>query len=316
MGNARTGLAPKGSGLRLLTETVISPTLGAQIRSLAFTVPRSEMAPIRVLQRRRRREGARLAFGKPVNSVYQFDQADVILSLDADFLTSGPGHVRYTRDFSSRRDLSAGPSSRLNRLYVAESMTTSTGVMADHRLAVRSADIDDLARQVAAAAGIAVPPSVNASGKIPSGWVNAVWRDLSAHRGSSLVVAGEQQPPFVHALAHAINAALGNVGKTVVYTESIEVNPANQVESLRDLVNDLNAGQVDFLVILGGNPVYERSPTLISHPLYKRPGCAFIPGCIRTRLLSFATGTRPQRTIWNPGATRGPSTAQSASFNR
>ena len=129
--------------------------------------------------------------------------------------------------------------------------------MADHRLAVRSADIDDLARQVAAAAGIAVAPSVNASGKIPSGWVNAVWRDLSAHRGSSLVVAGEQQPPFVHALAHAINAALGNVGKTVVYTESIEVNPANQVESLRDLVNDLNAGKVDFLVILGGNPVYD-----------------------------------------------------------
>ena len=61
----------------------------------------------------------------------------------------------------------------------------------------------------------------------------------------------------MHALAHAINAALGNVGKTVVYTESIEANPVNQVESLRDLVNDLNAGHVDFLVILGGNPVYD-----------------------------------------------------------
>ena len=257
MGNARTRLAPKGAGLRILTETVISPTLGAQIQKLLSQFPEAKWHQYEPCNGDGAREGARLAFGKPVNSVYHFDRADVILSLDADFLTSGPGHVRYTRDFSSRRDLSAGPSSRLNRLYVAESMTTSTGVMADHRLAVRSADIDDLARQVAAAAGIAVAPSVNASAKIPSGWVDAVWRDLSAHRGACLVVAGEQQPPFVHALAHAINAALGNVGKTVVYTESIEANPVNQLESLRDLVNDLNAGHVDVLMILGGNPVYD-----------------------------------------------------------
>jgi molybdopterin-containing oxidoreductase family iron-sulfur binding subunit len=250
MGNARTDFAPKGSGLRVLTETVISPALGAQIRKLLSQFPEAKWHQYEPCNGDGAREGARLAFGKPVNSVYHFDQADVILSLDADFLTSGPGHVRYARDFSSRRDLSAGPASKLNRLYVAESMTTSTGVMADHRLAVRSADIDDLARQIAASAGIAVPPSVNASAKIPSGWVSAVWR-------SSLVVAGEQQPAFVHALAHAINAALGNVGKTVVYTESIEANPVNQVESLRDLVNDLNAGHVDFLVILGGNPVYD-----------------------------------------------------------
>ena len=136
-------------------------------------------------------------------------------------------------------------------------MTTSTGAVSDHRLPLRSADIDDLARQLAALAGVSVPPSANASSKIPADWVNAVWRDLAAHRGSSLVIAGEYQPPFVHAIAHAINAALGNVGKTVVYTESIEPSPVNQLESLRDLVNDLNAGQVDFLVILGGNPVYD-----------------------------------------------------------
>src|SRR5579863_113926 len=193
MGNARTRLAPKGAGLRVLTETVISPTLGAQIKKLLSQFTEVKWHQYEPCNGDGAREGARLAFGKPVNSVYHFDQADVILSLDADFLTSGPGHVRYARDFSSRRDLSAGPASKLNRLYVAESMTTSTGVMADHRLAVRSSDIDDLSRQIAASAGIAVPPSVNASTKIPSGWVSAVWRDLSAHRGSSLVVAGEQQ---------------------------------------------------------------------------------------------------------------------------
>ncbi len=74
------------------------------------------------------------------------------------------------------------------------------------------------------------------------------------------MIAGEYQPPFVHALAHAMNAALGNVGKTVAYTESIEVNPVNQMDSLRELVNDLNAGKVQFLLILGVNPVYTHPP--------------------------------------------------------
>jgi molybdopterin-containing oxidoreductase family iron-sulfur binding subunit len=129
--------------------------------------------------------------------------------------------------------------------------------VADHRLPLRSSDVDDLARQLAVAAGIAVPPSANASAKLSAEWISAVWRDLSAHRGSSVVIAGEQQPAFVHALVHAINAALGNVGKTVVYTEPVEANPVNQTESLRDLVSDLNAGQVGFLVILDANPVYD-----------------------------------------------------------
>jgi MoCo/4Fe-4S cofactor protein with predicted Tat translocation signal len=258
MGNARTSLAaPKGAGLRILTKTVTSPTFGAQMRSLLAQFPQAKWHQYEVCSGDSVREGARLAFGRPVNTVYHFDQADVIVSLDADFLTCGAGHVRYAREFGSRRDLSAGPSSKLNRLYVAESMPTGTGAVSDHRLPVRSADIDDLARQIAAAAGVAVPPSANASSKIPAAWVGAVSRDLAAHRGSSIVIAGEHQPPFVHALAHAINAALGNVGKTVVYTESVEPSPVNQLESLRDLVNDLNAGQVELLVILGGNPIYD-----------------------------------------------------------
>src|SRR5208283_898293 len=99
-------------------------------------------------------------------------------------------------------------------------------------------------------------PGGATAGKVPADFVSAVGRDLSQHRGTSLVVAGDYQPPFVHALAHAMNAGLGNVGKTVVYTESIEVNPVNQIDSLRDLVKDLNAGKVEFLLILGVNPVY------------------------------------------------------------
>jgi MoCo/4Fe-4S cofactor protein with predicted Tat translocation signal len=257
MGNYRTRLLPKGSGLRILTETITSPTLGAQMKTLLAQYPEAKWHQYEPCGADSVREGARLAFGRPVNTVYHFDKADVIVSLDADFLTCGAGHVRYAHDFGSRRDLADGASSNLNRLYIAESMPTATGAVSDHRLPVRSTDIDDLARQLAAAAGVAVPPSANASAKIPAEWVSAVGRDLAAHRGASIVIAGEQQPPLVHALAHAINAALGNVGKTVTYTESIEANPVNQLESLRDLVNDLNAGKVDFLVILGANPVYD-----------------------------------------------------------
>ena len=84
----------------------------------------------------------------------------------------------------------------------------------------------------------------------------AARKDLQAHRGTSLVIAGDGQPPAVHALAHAMNQALGNVGKTVVYTEPVEAEPVDQLQSLRDLVADMNAGRVDALVIVGGNPVY------------------------------------------------------------
>jgi len=200
MGNRRTGFS-KGAGLRILTRTVTSPTLGAQLKALLAQYPEAIWHQYEPCGADSVREGARLAFGRPVNTVYHFDQADVIVSLDADFLTRGAGHVRYARDFGARRDLAEGASSKLNRLYVAESMPTSTGGAADHRLPVRSADIDDLARQLAAATGVAVPPSSSASSKIPSAWVGAVGRDLAAHRGASIVIAGEHQPPFMHAFA-------------------------------------------------------------------------------------------------------------------
>src|SRR2546421_392171 len=87
-------------------------------------------------------------------------------------------------------------------------------------------------------------------------WIDAVAKDLQAHRGRSLVVAGDGQPASVHALAHAMNAALGNVGQTVVYTQSAEAEPVSHLDSLGDLVGDMNGGKVDILIILGGNPVY------------------------------------------------------------
>jgi MoCo/4Fe-4S cofactor protein with predicted Tat translocation signal len=258
MGNVRARFTGNGRGFHILTRTVVSPTLGSQIRALLAQFPGAKWHQYEPSGNNSARQGTSVAFGRPVNTVYHVDRADVVVSLDADFLMLGPGHVRYIREFSGRRSLPDGPSSGLNRLYAVESMPTSTGAMSDHRLPLRSTDVETFTRQLAAAIGVSAAPAANAQGaNIPAEWVKAVADDLTAHRGSSLVMAGETQPPIVHAIAHAMNAALGNVGKTVVYTEPIEAEAVNELQSLQDLVNDLHSNKVDFLAILGGNPVYD-----------------------------------------------------------
>ncbi|MGB8673824.1 MAG: TAT-variant-translocated molybdopterin oxidoreductase [Candidatus Acidiferrales bacterium] len=254
-GNVRAQVSPRGAGLRILTGSVSSPTLGAQIKSLLAQFPDAKWHQYEPCTRDGQREGARMAFGKIVNTVYHIDQADVIVALDSDFLTAGPGQPRYAREFSSRRTAET-PQANLNRLYAIESMPTGTGAVADHRLAMRSSDISAFAGQLAAAVGVSGANSAGA-GSAPAAWIAAVAKDLAAHRGSSLVIAGPLQPPAVHAMAHAINAALGNTGKTVYYTEPLEAVPVNETDSLRDLVADLNADKVDVLLLLGVNPAYD-----------------------------------------------------------
>src|SRR6185369_11237165 len=78
----------------------------------------------------------------------------------------------------------------------------------------------------------------------------------------SIVIAGDNQPPIIHALAHSMNDALGNVGKTVFYSDPLAVNPVDQRTSLQELVTDIDAGHVDLLVIIGGNPVHNTPPDL------------------------------------------------------
>ena len=150
-------------------------------------------------------------------------------------------------------------------------------------------------------------------------FISAVADDLQKHKGASVIIAGDHQPPAVHALAHAMNAALGNVGRTVVYTDPVDANPVNQTESLRDLVSDMRAGKVDLLVILGGNPVYDAPADLGFADCaeeFQMSRCAFTSVSTRTRRRTSATGTSTRRTISKPGAMAAPTTARSASFSR
>jgi molybdopterin-containing oxidoreductase family iron-sulfur binding subunit len=242
-----------GAGLRILTESINSPTLAAQIRDLLARFPSAKWHQWDPASREAARAGSKLAFGEYVEAQYHVDRADVILALDADFLGCGPGNLRYAREFAGRRR--PENADRMNRLYAIESMPTSTGSRADHRLALKPSAIQAVARRIAAAVGVGSAPGQSGNASAAK-FADAVAKDLQAHRGSSLVIAGDGQPAVVHALAHAMNQALGNARSTVVYTDPVEAEPIDQMQSLRDLAGDMNAGKVDVLVIVGGNPVY------------------------------------------------------------
>jgi len=266
VGEIRTALdeqRPKqGAGLRFLTETVTSPSLGAQLKAILAEFPQAKWHQYEPVNRDNARAGAITALGQPVNTIYHFDQAERILSLDADFLSGAPGTLRYARDFAARRRVTEGKH-EMSRLYVVETTPTTTGASADHRLGIRPSEMEGFASQLAVRLD-AQGPSASASSPAQSqptadhgrGWFEPLARDLQQHRGASIVIAGNEAPPSVHALAHAMNSTLGNIGKTVSYTDPLEVNSVDQRESLRELVQDIDGGRVELLVILGGNPAY------------------------------------------------------------
>src|ERR1022692_1510181 len=232
--------ALQGAGIRILTPTISSPTLADQLRGFLKIYPQAKWHVYEPVNRDNVLEGAKLAFGQPVETRYDFEKADVIVSLDADFLYAGfPGNIRYIRDFAKRRN----PDGNMNRLYVVESTTTTTGAKADHRQPVKASDFSNV--------------WMNDSLWPDPAFVNSLDSDVRSHSGSSIFLVGDHLPAEIHAFAHVMNARHGNVGKTVFYTDPIDANPINQTESLKDLVNDIHAGKVDLLVTLGGNPAYD-----------------------------------------------------------
>jgi len=244
--------AVQGAGFRILTRTVSSPTLAAQLSAVLAAYPQAKWVQYDPLNRDNMRAGAHMAFGQYVETRYALDKADVILSLDGDFLSSGyPGFLLYARQFASQR--SPDLKEKMSRFYMVESSPTNTGGKADHRLPVRASEVEQVARAIAAGLGVGSGTAKPGQQK----FVAALVKDLEAHKGTAVVIAGDHQPPAVHALAHAMNAALGAVGNTVIYTDPVEAKPEDQTTALEELVDDMNGGKVDLLLIVGGNPVYD-----------------------------------------------------------
>src|SRR5688500_15251798 len=181
--------ATKGGGLRILTETVASPTLAAQIQQVLTQFPAAKWIQWEPINRDNARAGARAAFGQYIEPLYDLTQADVILSLDADFLASdGAFNLHYMRQFAGRRRVEEN-ADNLSRLYVVETNHTVTGGRADNRWPLKSSQVESFARAVAAAFGVA-----GIGGTAPAGseaFVDAVAKDLAAHRGRAVVIAGD-----------------------------------------------------------------------------------------------------------------------------
>ncbi len=242
----------QGEGLRILTETVSSPTLAGQVEDLLRELPRARWHQWEPVGRDNERAGAMLAFGEALQVHHDLEKADVVVSLDADFIGSGPANLRLIRQYADRRRAMAGGAAP-NRLYVVESTPSLTGAQAEHRLPVRAADVETFARALAAGVGLPVQGGDGAHGPFLSGLLG----DLQERRpGTTLVMVGPWQPPVVHALAHAINEKLGNVGRTVSCAEPVEAQARDHLESIAELTRDMQAGRVQALLILGGNPVY------------------------------------------------------------
>ncbi len=249
--------AKQGSGLAIVLPTIVSPTLARQMREVRDAFPRARIVQWDAIHRDEARAGAIAAFGKDVVPACDFAKAKVVLALDSDFLGGGPEGVRAARQFTKQRKVRKDQTA-MSRLYVVECAPTVTGMMADHRLPIRSADVESFARQLARRLGLDVK-APDSSTPQRDAWIAAVAKDLQANGGASVVTAGDWQPAVVHHLVAAINEKLGNAGKTVRYLPPVDCLPQDKghVEALRDLAAEMNAGKVEVLVLLSVNPVFD-----------------------------------------------------------
>jgi MoCo/4Fe-4S cofactor protein with predicted Tat translocation signal len=275
-----------GERVRFLSQRINSPSLEAVRAHALRRFPKARWVEYEPISEDEALAGAAIAFGKPVTPQYHFDKADVVLSLDADFLGLDSPHVAYIRDFSRRRRISS-PEDTMNRLYVAESRLSITGAMADHRLRMQTAAVRNLALAIARELKLAVPAASGENAK----WAAAVARDLARSRGRSLVIAGPRQPAAVHALAHWMNHALGNNGAAVTYTET---TAALEIPALKQLVQELDTGLVETLVILGGNPAYDAPADFRFESAMKKTAVTIHLGLEPNETAALATWSLPE----------------------
>jgi MoCo/4Fe-4S cofactor protein with predicted Tat translocation signal len=248
---AKTGT---GEGVYFLSETITSPTLAAQWKQVAAKYPQAKLIQYEPVNNDTARAASKAAFGDYYDTQYNLADADVILALDADFLggIGFPGFLPMAAAYADRHRFDKDKP--MNRLYVVETMPTVTGYKAEHRLALKPSDIDAFANGLIATGDIGGGSGVKWNGD--QAFFSAVLKDLKAANGRAVVIAGPQSSSACHAAAHALNAQIGAVGKTVVYTETVAPLPSEQTADLKSLVADMNAGKVQWLVMLGTNPLY------------------------------------------------------------
>ncbi len=259
----------RGQGLRFLAEADSSPTVKALRERLLVDFPQAAWHEYEAVSRDNEREGTRLVYGSPKRPQPNLARAKTIVSFDDDFLLDHPFAVRNARDFTEgRRPSEHG----ISRLYVVESCYSTTGTMADRRIPVTPSEISAVAgclgAKLVAEHGLRLPPGADGLQRMLERFrehplhkkedaIESMARDLMAQRGHSLLLAGPRQPAAIHALVHSLNLALGNVGRTLEYNDDPEYDRTTHRESIAELSREIGAGDVDTLVIVGGNPAYD-----------------------------------------------------------
>ena len=258
-GMSQAHAADGGAGLAVLSESFSAPTLARLAAEFRARYPRATWATYEAVSDENRLAGLRSATGRDIDLLLRFDQAAVVLTLDADPLLTDPEMIRHARGFAAGRRAGASGGT-MNRLYAVEGVFSLTGAMADHRLRLESRQI---APFLAALAARLVPPEAGAASQAGAGvpgvdprWIDALAKDLLANRGKGLIVAGERQPAAVHAAVCALNTYLGNTGRTVTYHETKDA-ALPSASALASLVSAMKGGAIQTLVVLGGNPVFD-----------------------------------------------------------
>lgn len=251
--------ATGGKGVRFLAESSSSPSRLRLCRELFAQLPGAKWYEHEPVSRTNERLGAKLAFGKGVRPLYDLAKADVVLALDSDLFDFHPNAVSLIRKWSDRRVPESGP---LNRVYAVESQFSMLGSVADHRWPIRSSDIASFFEKIRESVAKQLSTDATSAAHADhedhaSKFIRVVASDLIAHRGRSLIVVGPTQPAAVHAAAHRLNAALGNIGETLTFVWEPETIAVESVDPLADLTAEIERGEVELLVVLGGNPAFE-----------------------------------------------------------
>ncbi|MCR9244457.1 MAG: TAT-variant-translocated molybdopterin oxidoreductase [bacterium] len=266
----KADIAKQGEGYHFLVPPSSSPTMQGLIRRLKSSImSKARFHTWAPIHDDNALAGARLAFGRPLNASFHFSRkdsagndtmlADVVVSLDSDFLATDGDTLRNARQWAATRKAPA-PGQKISRLYTVEAGYSTTGAASDHRFRLKASAIPGAVFALAKALGVSGDygnqPAANYT-KNGKNWLEAIAKDLQSANGRCIVMAGKGQPPAVHAAVHAINAKLGNIGKTVSYHAVPEGLQNDSVAALQELKTALDAGTVDTLFCLGTNPVYD-----------------------------------------------------------
>jgi MoCo/4Fe-4S cofactor protein with predicted Tat translocation signal len=248
-----------GKGLAVLAEPFSSPTLARLQNEFKRRFPDALWLPYEPISDENTYKAIENQTGKKLRPIYQFQRANVILSLDSDFLYNESENISAARGFADGRRLKSKDDS-MNRLYAVENMYTVSGGMADHRLRVKSSAIGHFAIALTKALEKQGLPLAEAPQDSPvkfdEKWIEVLTKDLIQNKSESLIVAGRGQPVWVHELVFKLNEALGNIGNTLLFKNAPDSSFTNS-DDLKKLNQRISNNEIDTLVIIGGNPAYD-----------------------------------------------------------